>query len=231
MCNYKILVVDDDNDIRALLKETLTKENYLVYEARDGKEALAILDDSFDLVILDVIMPKTNGILVCGEIRKSFNIPILFLSAKSSEYDKYLGLSIGGDDYLIKPFSKVELLARINSLIRRYRKYQSFNKDDSNNLYIKDLRLDKNNCRIYKNEQEIILTNIEYKILELLINNKNRIFTPEEIYSTIWNEPYDLGVNQIIMVHISNLRKKIGDDSKGVKYIKNIWGRGYCVEN
>ena len=226
MSNYKILVVDDDNDIRALLKETLTIENYLVYEARDGKEALAILDDSFDLVILDVIMPKTNG-----EIRKRFNIPILFLSAKSSEYDKYLGLEIGGDDYLIKPFSKVELLARINSLIRRYRKYQNFNKDDNNNLYIKDLRLDKNNFRIYKNDQEIILTNIEYKILELLINNKNHIFTPEEIYSTIWNEPYDLGVNQIIMVHISNLRKKIGDDSKGMKYIKNIWGRGYCVEN
>ena len=231
--NYKILIVDDDKEIRIALKEILEKQQYVVVEASNGDEAISKINNDIDLIILD-IMPNRDGITTCIEIRENYDMPILFLTAKSTEYDKYIGLSMGGDDYLSKPFSKMELLARVSSLIRRYRVYQNKQNKNSplenNYIYIKDLRIDKYASRVYKNNQEITLTNIEYKILMLLAQHKNKIFTLENLYESIWHESYDYSVNQTIMVHIRNLRKKLDDSSKSSQYIKNVWGRGYCIE-
>lgn len=232
--NYKILIVDDDKEIRIALKEILEKQQYVVVEASNGDEAISKINNDIDLIILDVMMPNRDGITTCIEIRENYDMPILFLTAKSTEYDKYIGLSMGGDDYLSKPFSKMELLARVSSLIRRYRVYQNKQNKNSplenNYIYIKDLRIDKYASRVYKNNQEITLTNIEYKILMLLAQHKNKIFTLENLYESIWHELYDYSVNQTIMVHIRNLRKKLDDSSKSSQYIKNVWGRGYCIE-
>lgn len=232
--NYKILIVDDDKEIRIALKEILEKQQYIVVEASNGDEAISKINNDIDLIILDVMMPSRDGITTCIEIRENYDMPILFLTAKSTEYDKYIGLSMGGDDYLSKPFSKMELLARVSSLIRRYRVYQNKQNKNSplenNYIYIKDLRIDKYASRVYKNNQEITLTNIEYKILMLLAQHKNKIFTLENLYESIWHESYDYSVNQTIMVHIRNLRKKLDDSSKSSQYIKNVWGRGYCIE-
>lgn len=216
--NYKILIVDDDKEIRIALKEILEKQQYIVVEASNGDEAISKINNDIDLIILDVMMPNRDGITTCIEIRENYDMPILFLTAKSTEYDKYIGLSMGGDDYLSKPFSKMELLARVSSLIRRYRVYQNKQNKNSplenNYIYIKDLRIDKYASRVYKNNQEITLTNIEYKILMLLAQHKNKIFTLENLYESIWHESYDYSVNQTIMVHIRNLRKKLDDSSK-----------------
>ena len=232
--NYKILIVDDDKEIRIALKEILEKQQYIVVEASNGDEAISKINNDIALIILDVMMPNRDGITTCIEIRENYDMPILFLTAKSTEYDKYIGLSMGGDDYLSKPFSKMELLARVSSLIRRYRVYQNKQNKNSplenNYIYIKDLRIDKYASRVYKNNQEITLTNIEYKILMLLAQHKNKIFTLENLYESIWHESYDYSVNQTIMVHIRNLRKKLDDSSKSSQYIKNVWGRGYCIE-
>ena len=232
--NYKILIVDDDKEIRIALKEILEKQQYIVVEASNGDEAISKINNDIDLIILDVMMPNRDGITTCIEIRENYDMPILFLTAKSTEYDKYIGLSMGGDDYLSKPFSKMELLARVSSLIRRYRVYQNKQNKNSplenNYIYIKDLRIDKYASRVYKNNQEITLTNIEYKILMLLAQHKNKIFTLENLYERIWHESYEYSVNQTIMVHIRNLRKKLDDSSKSSQYIKNVWGRGYCIE-
>ena len=232
--NYKILIVDDDKEIRIALKEILEKQQYIVVEASNGDEAISKINNDIDLIILDVMMPNRDGITTCIEIRENYDMPILFLTAKSTEYDKYIGLSMGGDDYLSKPFSKMELLARVSSLIRRYRVYQNKQNKNSplenNYIYIKDLRIDKYASRVYKNNQEITLTNIEYKISMLLAQHKNKIFTLENLYESIWHESYDYSVNQTIMVHIRNLRKKLDDSSKSSQYIKNVRGRGYCIE-
>ena len=212
----------------------MEKQQYIVVEASNGDEAISKINNDIDLIILDVMMPNRDGITTCIEIRENYDMPILFLTAKSTEYDKYIGLSMGGDDYLSKPFSKMELLARVSSLIRRYRVYQNKQNKNSplenNYIYIKDLRIDKYASRVYKNNQEITLTNIEYKILMLLAQHKNKIFTLENLYESIWHESYDYSVNQTIMVHIRNLRKKLDDSSKSSQYIKNVWGRGYCIE-
>lgn len=235
MEKHKILVVDDDDSIRTALKELLKTNSYLVVDVSDGKSALRVLDQTFDLIILDVMMPEKDGLSTCLDIREQYTIPILFLTAKITEYEKFMGFSVGGDDYLEKPFSRIELLARISSLLRRYHVYQGCgDKDDKtaqDYIYIKDLKINKHTARVCKGEQEIALTNTEYQILLLLTENKNRIFTLENLYEKIWDEMYDCSANPTILVHIKNLRKKLGDSSHQAKYIKNIWGRGYCIEN
>lgn len=231
MEKYKILVVDDDKEIRNAVINLLGSENYIAKGAAWAHDTLQILDETYSLVILDIMMPEEDGISTCIDIRKKYFMPILFLTAKNTENDKHISLSVGGDDFLEKPFSKVELLARVSSLIRRYRIYQNNSqKCDEKYVYIKDLKIDKQTARVFKEKEEILLTNIEYKLLMLLVNNPNKIFTLENIYESIWNERYDYSVNALIMVHIRNLRKKLGDTSRGTKYIKNIWGRGYCIE-
>ena len=232
MERYKILVVDDEEEIRSAVTELLEHENYEVVSAANGNRALEMIDDTFDLIILDVMMPDKDGISMCIDIRKKYVIPILFLTAKNTEYDKCVGFSVGGDDYLEKPFSKIELLARVSSLLRRYRVYQQKSPAKTDRLIRrKDLKIDQESTRVFKGENEIFLTNTEYKLLLLLVKNPNKIFTLEMIYEQVWQEAYDYSVNASIMVHIRNLRKKLGDTTQGGKYIQNIWGRGYCIED
>lgn len=236
MEKYKILVVDDDDEIRLALVSLLENENYEVNAASDGQAALEMLATTgkYDLIILDVMMPFKDGIATCIDIREEYIIPILFLTAKNTEYDKYIGFSVGGDDYLEKPFSKMELLARVSALIRRFRRYQNKlekkEQEVTEFIYLKDLKICTHTSRVFKQDDEVLLTNTEYKILMLLINHPNKIFTLENIYESVWEEEYNYSFNPSIMVHIKNIRKKLGDTSKGSIYIKNIWGRGYCVE-
>lgn len=227
----KILIVDDDNEIRKILRILLEKENYEVYEANDGTSALEIINDTFDLIILDIMMPTKDGISTCFDIRKDYMIPILFLTAKTSDYDKHVGFATGCDDYLAKPFSSIELVARVSALIRRYTIYKGKQRGSSKALYVKDLCIDEQNNRITRNGIEIGLTNIEYSIFLLLAKNPQKIFTLQNIYESVWNEPYYYTVNSTIMVHIKNLRKKLDDKTNTSKYIKNVWGRGYCIES
>ena len=228
MQRSKIMVVDDDADIRQALRTLLEMENYEVTEADNGKTALELLDETVDLMILDIMMPEKDGISTCREIREQYTFPILFLTAKTTEYDKYVGFSSGGDDYLIKPFSKTEVLARISAMLRRYHVYQG-KRTEQKYIYIQDLKIDKNMSRVFQGDKEIILTNTEYDILVLLSKNPNKIFTLEELYENIWKEPYYFSVNATVMVHIRNLRKKLQDTSQASKYIKNIWGKGYSI--
>ncbi len=227
----KILVVDDDVDIRNVLRILLEKEQYAVCEAGDGESALEILDDSFDLVILDIMLPQKDGIAICIDIRKQYTIPILFLTAKKTEYDKHIGFSIGCDDYLAKPFSSVELLARVAALIRRYTVYKGKQLENAGAFLVKDLCVDEKNNSVTRNGEPINLTNIEYRIFLLLAKNPQKIFTLQNIYESVWDEPYFVSVNSTIMVHIKNLRKKLTDQNNSYQYIKNVWGRGYCLEN
>ena len=232
MERYKILVVDDEEEIRSAVTELLEHENYEVVTTASGNQALEMIDDTFDLMILDVMMPDKDGISTCIDVRTKYVIPILFLTAKNTEYDKCVGLSVGGDDYLEKPFSKIELLARVSSLLRRYRVYQQKSPVKTDRwIQRKDLKIDQESTRVFKGENEIFLTNTEYKLLLLLAKNPNKIFTLEMIYEQAWQEKYEYSVNASVMVHIRNLRKKIGDTIPEGRYIKNIWGRGYCIED
>ncbi len=228
MRRSKIMVVDDDADIRQALRVLLEKENYEVEEADNGETALELLDETVDLMILDIMMPGKDGLATCKKVRETYTFPILFLTAKTTENDKYMGFSSGGDDYLTKPFSQIEILSRISAMLRRYCIYQG-KRVEENYICIKDLRIDKTVSCVYQGEREILLTNTEYELLLFMAKNPNKVFTLEELYENIWNEPYHFSVNATVMVHIRNLRRKLHDTSQASKYIKNIWGKGYAI--
>lgn len=230
MRKSKIMVVDDDADIRQALRVLLETENYEVIEADNGKTALNLLDETVDLMILDMMMPEKDGLSTCEEVRKTYTFPILFLTAKTTETDKYMGFSSGGDDYMTKPFSKVEMLARVSAMLRRYCIYQGKGDGQKENyICIKDLQIDKHTACVYQGEREIILTGTEYELLLFMAKHPNKVFTLEELYENIWDEPYHFSVNATVMVHIRNLRRKLNDTSQASKYIKNIWGKGYAI--
>lgn len=226
----KILVVDDNPDLREVISIFLGGEGYEVVTASDGEEALALMDSTIDLVILDVMMPGMSGYKVCAEIREKSMAPVLFLTAKTQDSDKSMGFSSGGDDYLSKPFSYNELLARIKALLRRYYVYSGKSKEESNYVSALDLLINTEYNEVKKGDAEIALTDIEYKILLLLASHKRRIFSVQNIYESIWDEPYYYTANNTVMVHIRKLRSKIEDDPQNPKYIKTVWGKGYRVE-
>lgn len=180
-----------------------------------------------DLVILDVMMPGESGIQACTRIREKTNVPILFLTAKSGEHDKVIGFSAGGDDYLVKPFSYMELLSRVKALIRRYRVYQRSEKEEGKIVFYRDITINQELQTVQMNGQDISLTEMEYQILLLLVSNPRKVFSVKEIYETIWKELFFPNSGNTVMVHIRNIRRKL--EKNGESYIQNIWGRGYCV--
>ena len=229
---YNILVCDDNKEIVNAIEIYLGKEGYQIFKAYNGEEALAILEKTeIHLIILDIMMPKVNGIEVAGEVRKNKAIPIIMLSAKSEDYDKILGLNTGADDYVTKPFNPMELIARVNSQIRRYTQLGSIQHQEEENTYqTGELMINDNTKQVMAEGKEIKLTPTEYNILKFLTKNKGKVFSIEQIYENVWeDEAY--GAENIIAVHIRHIREKIEINPREPKYLKVIWGIGYKIEN
>jgi DNA-binding response OmpR family regulator len=229
MEKYNVLVVDDEDEIRDAIEIYLKSENIKVLKAKDGIDALMILkEEDIHLVLMDIMMPRMDGIKTTFKIRENKNIPIIMLSAKSEDTDKILGLNVGADDYITKPFNPMELVARVKSHLRRYMNFGNF-KVKSNELSVNGLVLNKETKLVTVDGEEIRLTAIEYKILELLLENKGRVFSIEEIYEKAWKEPCYNSENTVA-VHIRRIREKIEINPKEPKYLKVVWGIGYKIE-
>ncbi|WDV47112.1 response regulator transcription factor [Clostridiaceae bacterium M8S5] len=227
MNKYNILVVDDEKEITDAIEVYLTNQNYNVYKAYDGKEALEIFEkEKIHLVIIDVMMPKLDGISATIKIREISTVPIIILSAKSEDVDKILGLNIGADDYITKPFNPLEMIARVNSNMRRYTSYtKKENQKKANIIKIGEVELNDDSKEITVDGKAIKITPIEYKILYLMMSNPNKVFSIEEIYEKVWNEPaYN---PDTVTVHIGRIRNKIEINPKIPKYLKVVWGIGY----
>ena len=235
MDGVKILVIEDDADIREGVRILLECEGFLVDEAENGETGLRKLYEDISLVILDIMMPGMSGIRVCEEIRKKSFVPILFLTAKAQESDKLLGLMAGGDDYLPKPFSYAELLGRVKAQVRRYTVYSNLPDEPQGQEraeYIESggIRIHTVFNEVTVNGKTVELTDIEYHILLLMMQNKGKIFSAQNLYESIWNEPYFYNCNGTVMVHIRKLRVKIEANSQEPVYIKTVWGKGYRFE-
>ncbi|MCR5272725.1 MAG: response regulator transcription factor [Lachnospiraceae bacterium] len=236
MDTQKILVVDDNEEILNILQILLESEGYQVFLASNGDEALEKVSEDIDLVILDVMMPGKSGLDVCKIIREKYQMPILFLTAKSTDSDKSLGLLIGGDDYLIKPFSHAELTARVKSLLRRYYVYKGKDTKVSDDVISYDIfrvATNRNEVSMLNDKGEEIqidLSDLEYQIIKLLISSPGRVFPAQLIYETIWNEPYFYSSNATIMVHIRNIRTKIETDPSKPTHLVTVWGKGYKLQ-
>lgn len=222
-----ILIADDDPEIRQILQLLLTSQGYDVTAAEDGLQAQEKAAGDIDLYILDVNMPGQSGLMAAAAIRQQFDAPIIFLTAYSSESDKVMGFSVGADDYIAKPFSSAELLMRVKAVLRRTAA-QSTPVQPANQLQIQDILLDLDSQSVRKDGQTIALTYTEFKILELLASHRKKIYSLENIYSSIWND--NAVGDGAIMVHIKNIRKKLGDSSKNPTYIKTAWGKGYYID-
>ena len=226
---FNVLVVDDEKEIRDAIDIYLRGEGINVIKAGDGFEALEILDkEDIHLVVLDIMMPKLDGMRTCLKIRESRNIPIILLSAKSEDSDKILGLNIGADDYVTKPFNHLELVARVKSQLRRY-DYPLNRENTQDLIVIKDLTIDTVNKQVSLRGENIKLTATEYKILTLLASHPGRIFSIKEIYERVWEEPFYKSENTVT-VHIRRMREKIEINSKEPEYIKVVWGLLYKID-
>lgn len=233
---YCILIADDEKEIRDIVSLLLAGEGYAVLTAEDGQVAVELASQDIDLYILDVNMPRLSGIMAAAQLRKNCHAPIVFLTAYSSESDKVMGFSVGADDYIVKPFSNVELLMRVRAILRRtapvkesaaaYTHGQT--PAQINRIPFQDLWLDLDSQSIIKGSETIALTYTEFKILELLVTHKKKIYSLENIYQSIWDD--NAVGDSAIMVHIKNIRKKLGDNSRNPIYIKTAWGRGYYVD-
>lgn len=230
MEQYKILVVDDDREIVKSLGKLLELEGYDVYKAYDGMEALDILlREQIHLILLDVMMPKLNGLSALMKIREKNNIPIIMLSAKTEDSDKVLGLSMGADDYVTKPYNTPELMARVKSQLRRYFSLGSAVKNQEEVIVNGGLVLNKHTKSLQVDGEDVHLTATEYKIVELLMSNMGYVFSSEEIYDKVWQERA-YGIENTVMVHIRRIREKIEITPKNPKYLKVVWGIGYKIE-
>ncbi|WP_419889982.1 response regulator [Paenibacillus xylanexedens] len=223
-----VLVVDDEPDIRDVIHVYLRNEGYQVIEAANGEEALNMIKTtSVQLVILDVMMPIMDGIKACFKIREVSNTPIIMLSAKEEDIDKITGLTTGADDYMVKPFNPLELLARVKAQLRRQ---TLIGKPESNSLIlIKDLVIDTSKHSVKLKDNDISLTPLEFSILVLLASHPGQVFSSEKIYETVWKEPYGYSDNTV-MVHIRNLREKLEVNPREPHYIKTVWGVGYKID-
>lgn len=224
-----ILVVDDDREIVESIGLFLMAEGYHVYKAYNGLEALDVLNEQMiHLIILDIMMPKLNGISTLMKLRETKNIPVILLSAKSENADKILGLGVGADDYVTKPFNPSELVARVKSHLRRYTMLGSL-VNSQHEITIDGLYIDTENNIVKVDEQVVRLTPIEYKILELLVKNRGKVFSLDDIYKSVWNEDIAVG-DKTIAVHIRHIREKIEINPREPRYLVNVWGIGYKVE-
>ncbi|EJQ72800.1 MULTISPECIES: response regulator transcription factor [Bacillus] len=227
-----ILIVDDDRDIIRFVNENLKQEGFSVFSADNGEEALEVLNNNdVQLAILDVMMPQMDGIELCRRIREKYSLPIMFLSAKSSDVDKVVGFSTGADDYIVKPFSTIEFIARVKAQLRRYTYFnQNAVQVIEKKINIRGLEIDEVSRTVMLYGETINLTKTEYDILYLMAAAMNRVFTIEEIYESVWKErAYES--NNTVMVHIARLRNKIEENPKEPKFIQNVWGVGYKIED
>ena len=224
-----VLIVEDDRDIMDVITILLRREDFGVLQAQTGEAALEQISRNPDLVILDVMLPDMDGYEVCRRIRRTSLAPVLFLTAKSGLHEKKEGLEAGGDDYLVKPFFQEELLARIRALLRRYREYRGKEQREPEEQYLEagGLRVSKEFNEVSKNGERIEMTDIEYKILRLLMQYRNKIFSIQNIYESVWEKPYYYDANNTVTVHIRRLRMAIEDDPRNPVYIRTEWGRGY----
>lgn len=229
-----ILVADDNSEIREIIKVLLSGEGYSVTEAKDGTDALTkIKKQEFDLIILDIMMPGMNGYETCQGIREQSNVPILFLSARTTDSDKILGFSSGGDDYLEKPFSYPELIGRAKALIRRYHVYRGKEQQavvPPKQISVRGLLVDLQREEVFLEGKKIELTSTEYEMLRLLASNRRQVFSAQRLYESVWNDAWYYGANNTVMVHIRNLRQKIERDPKNPVFIKTVWGKGYHLD-
>lgn len=227
----KILVCDDDKEIVEAIYIYLTQEGYTVRKAYDGEEALKILkEEEIDLLIIDVMMPRLDGIRATLKIREENNIPIIILSAKSEDADKILGLNVGADDYVTKPFNPLELVARVKSQLRRYTSLGSTVKNENEAVYTTGgLSINDDLKEVTVDGETVKLTPIEYNILLLLVKNQGKVFSIEQIYESIWNEDA-IGADNTVAVHIRHIREKIEINPKEPRYLKVVWGVGYKIE-
>ncbi|WP_411170713.1 response regulator transcription factor [Clostridium sp. MB05] len=226
-----ILIADDNDEIREIVRVLLESEGYNVIEAVDGEDAVIKVDGSIDLIILDIMMPRKSGFKACAEIREKTSAPILFLTAKTQDSDKCMGFSVGSDDYLSKPFSYTELVSRVKALLRRYYVYKGKDKIDSiGSININGLTINTTSNEVSIDEEEVTLTEIEYNILLLMAQNRKKIFSAQNLYESVWKEPYFYSCNNTVMVHIRNLRRKLEKDPENPKYVKTVWGKGYRIE-
>lgn len=229
---HKVLVVEDEEGIRATLKIFLKNQGFNVVEAGNGQEALDLLDDTIHLAIVDIMMPVMDGITFVSKLRENYDIPVIFLTAKSEDIDKITGLNLGADDYVTKPFEPMELMARVRAQIRRYEQILSLKdgtkKNDESKIVVGDLELDLYTREVRINGQTKRLTKKEFDILKLLMESPGRIYSAEEIYENVWQEA---AVNtETIMVHIRKLREKIEVNPRKPEYLKVVWGIGYKIE-
>lgn len=228
---YNVLVCDDDREIVEAIEIYLSQEGYKVLKAYDGEEALKVLDrEKVDLLIIDVMMPKLDGIRATLKIREKKNMPIIILSAKSEDADKILGLNVGADDYMTKPFNPLELTARVKSQLRRYTQLGSTIDKSNQAVYAVDgLSIDDEQKEVTVDGEPVRLTPIEYNILLLLVKNQGKVFSIDQIYESIWNEDA-IGVDNTVAVHIRHIREKIEINPKEPRYLKVVWGVGYKIE-
>lgn len=225
-----ILIVDDDKEISKLIAFYLENEGYDVLKGYDGEEALKIVGEKYiDLLILDVMMPKLNGLEVCRKIRENNNLPILMLSAKVEDMDKIVGLMTGADDYMEKPFNSLEVVARVKALLRRMQMQDNPSKKKNDELFIHSLVINKKNHTVHVEGKHLNLTPLEFDILYLLASNLGRVYSSEEIFKHVWLEE-SFGISKTVMIHISNLRRKLDEATDGEKIIETVWGVGYKID-
>ncbi len=227
-----VLVVEDDKEIREGVEIYLKSQGYEVFQAADGVEGLEVIEkEDIHLAIVDIMMPRMDGISMVVKLRGKYDFPVIFLSAKSEEVDKIMGLNMGADDYVTKPFTPMELLARVNSQLRRYRRFMERlgDKEENSRIHtVGGLEINEDNVEVTVDGEPVKMTPIEYKILLLLMKNPGRVFSAEEIYERVWNER---AINtDTIMVHVRNIREKIEVNPREPKYLKVVWGVGYKIE-
>ena len=232
MEKYNILVVEDDKEIRDGIEIFLKSQNYNVFKAADGIEGLQIIErEEIHLAIVDIMMPRMDGVTMTMKLREKYEFPVIMLSAKSEETDKVIGLNIGADDYVTKPFTPLELMARVNSQLRRYTKFMNKSGTEVKNDRVHvlgGLELNEDTVEVFVDGNPVKMTPIEFKILALLIRTPGRVYSAEEIYERVWNEK---AINtDTIMVHVRNIRDKIEINPKEPKYLKVVWGVGYKIE-